>query len=173
MNRVSYLKQIFLISVLGWFGLSKKTIIFLWQFLSKKTILDRTIIGFLVLQLISSSLGWFRYEIKFFEFVEPVSFGSKWNFLFFLGSAIAFVWFSFWQAHWILKAFQIMESLLLLFFFLGIVFPNTLFTDMQRTDDYSFTTAFYGFAVGLCGSLLLSLLHYRGKPVSHDPRLQN
>ncbi|WCL50961.1 hypothetical protein [Leptospira sp. GIMC2001] len=149
------------IIVRGWLHLALQFYNKIFGFFANKSLPEKLFFCFLIIQMLSSGLGWIQYEIKFNDTIELVFVSARWNVIFILASLLNFFFTGFWRSNWVWYIFLFLQTLILILFGIATNNPSVGFTDMIEPKDYSFSIAYWIFAVSVVCAWCLGVAVFR------------
>lgn len=161
MNHLTLPIRILPVVIRGWSHLGWVFCRKIFTFFKEKSILERIFFGFVILQVVSSAMGWIQYKILFNDTIETVVISIRWNVFFIFGSLVNFFFTGFWKSPWVWTLFLVVQTTLLGLFGLAHAMPKTAFTEMMLTSDYSYSAFYYIFSFCLLASWVIGILLFR------------
>jgi len=155
--------QGFSIILRGWIHLIKLFIQRILQFFESKTFPEKLFFSALLIQLLTSGLGWIQYDITFNQEIETINISIRWNVIFVMGSIMNFFFTGFWRSSWVWLYFVCSQTILLIVFGIATLIPEVAFTDILKESDYNYSIFFYAFGISLLLAWAIGIAIYRAE----------
>ncbi len=153
--------QVLGIAVSGWIFILRKMFGRMLHFFQQKTGFERIFFLSLLVQMLSSGMGWIQYSIRFQGVEESVAVSVSWNVYFMLGSGYNLFFAGFWKSRWVWPSFFAVQSFLLLLLGLGSFDPGRFFVAIQNPNDYRFHPIYYVFCSASILNFFLGLFLFQ------------
>lgn len=153
------------IIIKGWIHLIHLFIKRILQFFESKSFPEKIFFSALLLQVLTSGLGWIQYNITFNQEIETVNISIRWNVIFVMGSILNFFFTGFWRSTWVWLFFVCSQTILLISFAIANLYPRTAFTDILKESDYTYSPFFYAFASCLLLAWAIGIAIYRSERI--------
>lgn len=115
---------------------------------------------FSVLQIIYSIRPWIEYEVMFTENIDRVSVSTKINLYLILLSFLSLFSVTTMKNIIRFKFFLVSETIILVLFLIGIIFPRPILHDFINESDYFFNKSIYIFGISNIITFFLSIRMY-------------
>jgi len=149
----------------GWVHLTKIFMERILHFFETKSYPEKLFFTALLIQVLTSGLGWIQYRITFNQEIETVNISIRWNVIFVMGSLLNFFFTGFWRSSWVWLFFICSQSILLISFGIATLIPAVAFTDILKVSDYNYSVFFYAFGSSLLIAWAIGFAIYRAEGI--------
>ena len=155
----------FIIVCRGWIHLIQRFFHRILEFFASKSLPEKIFFSALLIQVLTSGLGWIQYNITFNQEIETVNISIRWNVIFVMGSLLNFFFTGFWRSSWVWLYFVFSQSILIIAFGIATLIPSVAFTDILKESDYSYSLFFYAFGTCLTIAWAIGISIYRAEGI--------